>query len=77
LSEQAYERYHSTAQEAATIAQQAQAKQLIIGHFSSRYKNTDGFLEEAKAVFDNTHIAEEGITYFIEDTVPISHADII
>ena len=39
---------HSTAKQAATIALKANAKQLIIGHFSARYDNSDQFLEEAK-----------------------------
>lgn len=52
--------FHSTAAEAATIAKKAQAKRLVIGHFSSRYKTTDEFLEQAKAVFTNTYLSQEG-----------------
>jgi ribonuclease Z len=51
---------HSTAQQAAEIAKMAQVKNLIIGHFSSRYKNKNDFLTEAKIVFKNTILAEEG-----------------
>lgn len=51
---------HSTAKQAAEIAKLAEVKKLIIGHFSSRYKNLNPLLEEAKAVFDNTELAEEG-----------------
>lgn len=51
---------HSTARQAAQIAQQANAKKLLIGHFSARYRNDEALLEEAKAVFENTEIAEEG-----------------
>jgi len=56
---------HSTAQHAAEIAKMAQVKKLIIGHFSSRYKNKDGFLSEAKNVFKNTLLAEEGKVFKI------------
>ncbi len=51
---------HSTAQQAAEIAKMAEVKNLIIGHFSSRYKNKKTFLTEAKKVFKNTVLAEEG-----------------
>lgn len=57
---------HSTAQQAAEIAKMAQVKELIIGHFSSRYKNKNGFLTEAKSVFKNTVLAEEGKVFEIK-----------
>ena len=66
LAQQASERYHATARQAAQIAQQAQVKKLLIGHFSSRYKTLDGFRDEAQAVFLNTEIAEEGQTFAVE-----------
>ncbi len=56
---------HSTARQAAMIAKQTNAKQLIIGHYSSRYKTLDSHLSEAKEVFENTFLAEEGKTYKI------------
>ena len=52
--------FHSTAKDAASIALQANAGQLILGHFSNRYKNKDGFLQEARSVFKNTLVAKEG-----------------
>lgn len=57
---------HSTAEQAAKIAKQAEVKNLIIGHYSARYKNKDLFLTEAKTIFENTVLAEEGKTYIIE-----------
>ena len=48
---------HSTARQAAEIARLAHAKQLIIGHFSSRYNDVMPLLEEAREVFSNTRIA--------------------
>ncbi len=50
---------HTTAIEAATIAQDAGVEQLLIGHFSGRYKNTDILLAEAQSIFKNTAAAEE------------------
>ncbi|TXH21234.1 MAG: ribonuclease Z [Chitinophagaceae bacterium] len=61
----ATERYHSTAKQAATLALKAEVGQLIIGHFSSRYKSLEPFLEEAISVFPNTHLALEGSTFKI------------
>jgi ribonuclease Z len=52
--------FHSTARQAAQVAVDAQVKQLLIGHFSSRYKDLAPFLTEAKEVFPGTRIAEEG-----------------
>jgi ribonuclease Z len=57
--------FHTTAWEAANFAKACQVKQLIIGHYSSRYKDIQPFLTEAKAVFDNTLLAIEGNDYII------------
>lgn len=54
---------HSTAAEAAMIAKQARVKKLIIGHFSNRYKNFQLLLGEAREVFANTFICQEGETH--------------
>ncbi|MGB1270211.1 MAG: ribonuclease Z [Flavobacteriaceae bacterium] len=51
---------HSTATQAATIARKANAKQLILGHFSTRYNNIDYFKKEAKIVFENVLLADDG-----------------
>ncbi len=59
----ARERGHATAAEAAEIARTAGVKRLLIGHFSSRYKDATPLLEEARTIFPETEIAEEGKTY--------------
>lgn len=51
---------HSTAQEAATIAKKANVKQLILGHYSTRYDNIELFKEEAESVFPNIVLADDG-----------------
>jgi ribonuclease Z len=56
---------HSTAKQAAEMAQLSGAKKLLIGHFSARFKNTDTFVKEAQEVFPNTEAAKEGKTYSI------------
>jgi len=54
---------HSTAAQAAKTALAANAKQLIIGHFSSRYKDLNPYLTEAQELFPNTALAIEGRTF--------------
>jgi ribonuclease Z len=60
MKERAVHTMHSTAAEAATIALKSGAKQLILGHFSARYEDESGFLEEASPVFPNVLLASEG-----------------
>ena len=57
--------HHTTALQAAQVAHKVEAHQLLIGHFSSRYKILQPLLEEAKTVFPNTQLAIEGTTYTI------------
>ena len=57
---------HATAEQAAMIAVKAKVKQLILGHYSGRYKSKAPFLVEAKEHFQNSILAEEGKTYEIE-----------
>ena len=54
---------HSTAEQAATIANEANVGKLIIGHYSSRYSNLKDFKKEAQTVFNNVELAEAGKQY--------------
>jgi ribonuclease Z len=63
----AIETKHSTAAHAGEIASMAQAKKLLIGHFSARYKDLNLLLQEAKSYFSNTELALEGTTFTLED----------
>lgn len=65
MLERAKETHHTTALQAAEVANIVGAKKLLIGHFSSRYKTLSELLDEAKAVFPKTELAIEGITYQI------------
>ncbi len=51
---------HSTAKQAATIAQKANVKQLLLGHYSTRYGNIELFREEAAIIFPNVALADDG-----------------
>lgn len=53
---------HSTASQAAAIAKEAEVKRLVIGHFSARYDSEDELLNEAKAVFPETILAQENLS---------------
>lgn len=58
--ELASSRYHSTTADAAKIASISNASKLIIGHFSSKYKFLDKFIEECKPIFSETYLSYEG-----------------
>ena len=51
---------HSTAKQAAMIALKANAKLLILGHYSTRYGGLEGFKTEAETVFSDVLLAEDG-----------------
>lgn len=52
---------HSTAEQAALIAKEANVKQLVLGHYSARYIDLNVLLDEAKIVFENTILANDGL----------------
>ena len=58
---------HTTAKQAAKIANKAKVGKLILGHYSSRYKNLESFLTEAKIEFDNVVLSEEGKVFIVEN----------
>lgn len=58
-------RFHSTALEAARIAYLAGVKQLLLGHYSSKYREVQLFQEEAATIFPNVQATIEGAAYEI------------
>lgn len=52
---------HSTARQAASIAHEANVGRLILGHYSSRYKDLCLFEEEASQIFKNVTLASDGL----------------
>jgi len=54
---------HSTAQEAAQIAKDAEVSTLILGHYSTRYKSIELFKEEAQTLFENVLLADDGVVF--------------
>ncbi|MEJ2584552.1 MAG: ribonuclease Z [Robiginitalea sp.] len=54
---------HSTAAQAARIALKGKVGRLILGHYSTRYKNLERFREEAAAIFPSVELAEDGKSF--------------
>ena len=65
MRRQAKQRGHSTTLQAVKAARESGAKRLIIGHFSSRYKDESVLLNECRGEFAETYLAEEGRTFEI------------
>jgi len=65
LEDRAVKRYHCTTIQAAAIAKAAGVKQLLIGHFSSKYDRLDDFEKETREVFSNSFLALEGVSYLV------------
>ncbi len=54
---------HSTAKEAARIALKANAKNLVLGHYSTRYESIQKFKDEAETVFPNVFLGDDGESF--------------
>lgn len=54
---------HSTAKEAARIALKADVKQLVLGHYSTRYASIELFKEQAETIFPNVLLADDGKSF--------------
>ncbi|MBT8231850.1 MAG: ribonuclease Z [Saprospiraceae bacterium] len=61
LRDQASERGHATSKQAAELALKANVNALITGHYSSRYKDVQPILDEAKSVFPNVYLGYDGM----------------
>lgn len=53
--------FHSTAAQAAQVASDANVGKLVLGHYSARYEDENRLLEEAKNIFPNTILSDEGV----------------
>ena len=53
------EHFHMTARQAAQLANKSNARQLVLMHFSARYKNTQELEEDARNLFDNVICAKD------------------
>ena len=62
-SERAKKTMHSTAAQAAEIAKKANVNRLLLGHISARYDNATGHELEAREIFQESVVAEDGQSY--------------
>lgn len=53
--------YHSTSQQAATVAKNGHVGKLLLGHFSARYDNEGVILKEAQQIFPSSFLSNEGM----------------
>lgn len=65
MKERARYTYHTTAAQAAALAKKANVGKLLLGHFSTRYKDLGPMLAEARNIFENTDLAEEGRRFLL------------
>jgi ribonuclease Z len=62
----AHETYHTTSRQAAELALKAGAGKLLIGHFSSRYKDLSEFEKQAREVFPKTVAVNDGDVFEVD-----------
>ncbi|TGD79907.1 ribonuclease Z [Hymenobacter wooponensis] len=67
MRERAHTTHHSTARQAGLLARRAEVHRLLIGHFSSRYRDLQPLLAEAKTMFEWTELAIEGLTIHLAE----------
>ena len=59
IKEKAEETCHSTAKQAAILSKNAKVKNLILTHFSARYRDEIRHLEEAEQIHDSVITAKD------------------
>ncbi len=67
MADRAAHTFHSTAEEAARIAKAAGVDKLLLGHYSTRYKDPSILLDEARSVFKESYLSQEGETIVVSD----------
>ena len=65
LQQLAAERYHTTIGQAVAMAKAIGARQLITGHYSSRYRDISVFFTEGRKLWSGVELGEEGRVYTI------------
>ena len=61
--ERANQYWHSTARDAAVVARDAHVHRLLLGHYSARYEDEEKLLNEAREVFSESYLTDEGMTF--------------
>lgn len=63
MEDRAIATFHSTAEQAAHIAKKSNVGLLLLGHLSARYESGHAHAAEAKTVFENTMVVEDGMVH--------------
>ena len=63
MADRARKYYHSTASQAARVARDAHVGKLILGHYSARYDSESAILADARKVFPNSFLSNEGLVF--------------
>jgi len=66
MKERAKLTFHTTTLQAGDLAKKANIGQLVIGHFSTRYKDLNPMLAETRTVFENAELAIEGREFIVD-----------
>jgi ribonuclease Z len=61
-ADRAQQYWHSTAHDAAVVARDAGVGRLFLGHYSARYEDEQTLLSEARAVFPESYLSDEGMS---------------
>jgi len=67
MLDRAQNTYHTTARQAAELARDANIGKLLLGHFSTRYRDLNPLLVEARQYFENTELAIEGEKFVVSE----------
>ncbi|MFY0607492.1 MAG: ribonuclease Z [Cyclobacteriaceae bacterium] len=67
MADRAAKTYHTTARQAGALAKEANVHQLLLGHFSTRYRDLTPLLKEARAEFPESYLAEEGKSFVVNN----------
>lgn len=65
MKDRARDTYHTTAKQAAQLAKDANIGKLLLGHFSTRYRDLNPMLREAQSIFKESYLAIEGEKFVI------------
>lgn len=63
LAELAGSTFHSTTVQAAECAAAAKVGKLVVGHYSSRFRDVSFYLDEMQRIFPNVELAREGSVF--------------
>lgn len=70
LQEIAHQKFHMTTNDVAQLAKESSAKNLIVGHFSARYRDTSQLQTEIQNQYPDTTLVNDFDTFYINNADP-------